>query len=291
MVLMCDAKLEKRWSFEDYLTRGMKFNLMVGIDFTGSNGAPSNEHSLHYMDPTGKPTVYEKCIRSVADVLMQYDTDKRVPVWGFGAFVGGGVSHQFPLTGNPKNPELKGVSNILKAYRGVMKHIKFSGPTCIAPVLNDAVRIASTPYRKGFQHYNVMLIITDGQNDDLRPAANAIVQGSNYPLSIIIIGVGKGDFAKMEYLDGDKGTLKSSSGKSPARDIVQFVNFEELRKRGLSSSVHVATETLRELPSQVESFMDVANSGKPLPPLPKREATTFDFGWEDEADDEKSGVV
>lgn len=44
-------------------------------------------------------------------------------------------------------------------------------------------------------------------------------------MSIIIVGVGNERFEKMITLDGDDATLKSSTGKIAARDIVQFVRF------------------------------------------------------------------
>ena len=39
-----------------------------------------------------------------------------------------------------------------------------------------------------------------------------IYQLAEYPCSIIIVGVGNGDFAKMEELDGDDGNLRNSMG-------------------------------------------------------------------------------
>jgi hypothetical protein len=45
-----DAILEKRHSFLDYLFGGCGLSLLVAIDYTASNGAPSTPHSLHYYD-------------------------------------------------------------------------------------------------------------------------------------------------------------------------------------------------------------------------------------------------
>lgn len=47
-------------------------------------------------------------IKAVSDILLNYDSDKRIPSYGFGAktpFQGylGGVSHCFPLSGDPSN--------------------------------------------------------------------------------------------------------------------------------------------------------------------------------------------
>jgi len=45
----------------------------------------------------------------------------------------------------------------------------------------------------------------------------------------VIVGVGNADFSKMEILDDDDGDLKSRSGRRPARDCVQFVEFNECK--------------------------------------------------------------
>lgn len=62
--------------------------------------------------------------------------------------------------------------------------------------------------------------------DDTR---NAIVNASRLPMSIIIVGVGGADFSAMEFLDGDDGRLRSMSGETVMRDIVQFVPFRQFK--------------------------------------------------------------
>ena len=62
-------------------------------------------------------------------------------------------------------------------------------------------------------------------------------------MSIIIIGVGGADFSAMEFLDGDDGRLRSQSGESAMRDIVQFVpfrDFQNVSRRDDSSEVVTA---------------------------------------------------
>ncbi len=53
-----------------------------------------------------------------------------------------------------------------------------------------------------------------------------IVQNSNLPISIIIVGIGNSDFANMQELDGDGGLFGSNGNRCP-RDIVQFVPFNK----------------------------------------------------------------
>lgn len=49
---------------------------------------------------------------------------------------------------------------------------------------------------------------------------NAIVDLSQLPCSLIIIGVGDADFSSMDELDGDDDGLKDSTGRKIFRDIV-----------------------------------------------------------------------
>lgn len=80
-----------------------------------------------------------------------------------------------------------------------------------------------------FPQYFILLIITDGEITDLDQTRQAIVNASNLPMSIIIVGVGEANFKAMEFLDGDSGVLKSVTGEPAARDIVQFVPFQQFK--------------------------------------------------------------
>lgn len=55
----------------------------------------------------------------------------------------------------------------------------------------------------------------------------------------------------MERLDADNNVLRSTSGQSSARDIVQFVEFS----RFSSNPSMLAEEVLKEIPNQLVSYM------------------------------------
>lgn len=69
--------------FYDYIKGGLQINVIVGIDFTASNGNPGYANSLHYMSPY-QPNEYQKTLNAVMNVLEPYDTDKLIPLFGFG---------------------------------------------------------------------------------------------------------------------------------------------------------------------------------------------------------------
>jgi hypothetical protein len=63
--------------------------------------------------------------------------------------------------------------------------------------------------------------LTDGQINDIGGTIDTIVDLSELPCSIIIVGVGSADFSSMSALDGDGQRLRSLGGKVAKRDIMR----------------------------------------------------------------------
>jgi len=139
----------------------------------------------------------------------------------------------------------------LDVYNKSFKNVLLSGPTYFSEVIRTVTSIAAQPYSLNLQHYSILLLLTDGVFNDMKETVAAIVDASDKPLSIIIVGVGDADFSQMKALDGDEKGL-SSNGKKAARDMVQFVPFNKFKNEHVSN---LASETLAEVPSQVLSFM------------------------------------
>ena len=95
------------------------------------------------------------------------------------------------------------------------------------------------------------MILTDGTIHDMSMAKSLIVELSEYPVSIIIVGIGDADFEAMVELDSDDGILRDDYGQPCMRDIVQFVEFNKAIQRG-----NLAEEVLMEVPGQVCSHME-----------------------------------
>lgn len=62
--------------------------------------------------------------------------------------------------------------------------------------------------------YHTLLLLTDGAIHDHNKTKDQIVELSNYPVSIIIVGVGSADFTNMQELDADLKGLTNSQGES-----------------------------------------------------------------------------
>ncbi|KTF79533.1 hypothetical protein cypCar_00033206, partial [Cyprinus carpio] len=97
-VTLLSCFIDVEVTFLDYIKGGTQINFTVAIDFTASNGNPSQPTSLHYMSPYHL-NAYALALRAVGEIIQDYDSDKLFPALGFGAKLppDGRISHEFPL--------------------------------------------------------------------------------------------------------------------------------------------------------------------------------------------------
>lgn len=253
-LLLKNRKLREETTFLDYIVGGCEISLVVGIDFTASNGDPTQPGTLHYWDAM-QPNEYELAIRAVGDILGYYDSDERFPAYGFGAKLPPDFQqphHKFSLTNSP-DPMCDKIDGVLNMYRQTLYNVRLSGPTVFAEVIRAAADHAAAELEKHEQSYTILLIVTDGVINDLENTLEEVGRAAAFPLSIVIIGVGNADFSDMVWLDGDDRNLE--------RDIVQFVNFRQFKdmREVLQSQV------LEEIPRQFMQYMERHNI-LPRPP-------------------------
>ncbi len=237
-------------TFVSMLQRGLNLHLSVAVDFTASNGHPNDPRSLHAMTNATTPNEYVRAIRGVASVLAPYHPREQFTAMGFGAAIppAGHVSHCFLLA--PGDGSVTGARGIEAAYCTALGRVRLAGPTLFSQLITDRARRAAT---RGPGHYDVLLILTDGVLTDVDQTIRAIVDASQTPLSIIIVGIGGEDFTMMEVLDADEEPLVSG-GVTMSRDIVQFVPFRSCQ----ANQAMLASETLAELPRQVVDYYKYA---------------------------------
>uniref|UniRef100_A0A5S6R351 Copine-3 n=1 Tax=Trichuris muris TaxID=70415 RepID=A0A5S6R351_TRIMR len=245
-------------SFLDYIKAGTDLSCAFAIDFTSSNGHPERPTSLHRIHPY-LLNPYQMAIRAVGDIVRDYDSDQLFPVLGFGARLPSGdrVSHDFNVNGSSVDPLCPGIEGVLRAYSICLQSVQLAGPTNFAPVISHVARLASK-HTDGSKYF-ILLIITDGIISDMAKTQEVIVEASALPLSLIIVGVGDGDFTEMRILDGDQVRL-SSKGRTAPRDIVQFVAMRDCVENMTAHSSELAAarlsrEVLAEIPFQILSFM------------------------------------
>ncbi|XP_054820136.1 E3 ubiquitin-protein ligase RGLG2 isoform X2 [Prosopis cineraria] len=252
-------------------------NLIVGIDFTKSNewtGKLSfNRKSLHNIGSGHNP--YEQAISIIGKTLSAFDEDNLIPCFGFGD---ASTHDQDVFSFYSEERYCNGFEEVLTRYREIVPRLRLAGPTSFAPIIEMAMTIVE---QSGGQ-YHVLLIIADGQvtrsvdtqSGQLSPqeqkTIDAIVKASEYPLSIVLVGVGDGPWDMMKEFDDN----------IPARtfDNFQFVNFTEIMSRNVSSArkeTEFALSALMEIPSQYKATVELGLLGArngyspdrvPLPP-------------------------
>ncbi|KAF3334270.1 E3 ubiquitin-protein ligase RGLG2-like protein [Carex littledalei] len=160
------------------------------------------------------------------------------------------------------------------------KSNEWTGPTSFAPIIEMAMTIVE---QSGGQ-YHVLVIIADGQvtrsvdtqHGQLSPqeqkTVESIVLASQFPLSILLVGVGDGPWDMMREFDDN----------IPARsfDNFQFVNFTEIMSKNVSQTrkeTEFALASLMEVPLQYKATLELGILGRvsskspgrvPLPPPP-----------------------
>ena len=249
------SEISQNFTFLDFIKAGVRIGLSIGIDFTGSNGHPLDLGTLHSLKGD-KPNDYERAIRYCGDILAYYDYDQLFPVYGFGAIVNSSNMKEASMCFNlnfQDNPDIYTINNVIQAYHECIEKDKltFSGPTEFAPIIQAVIsKIGDDIF-----HYYILMILTDGVIDDLQETIDCLVAASQYPLSIIIIGIGNEDFKKMEILDGDEAPLISSIGQKRTRDLVQFVSFSKFQ----NDEKKLAEEVLAEIPKQIVEYYKFKN--------------------------------
>ncbi|ESW31680.1 hypothetical protein PHAVU_002G258600 [Phaseolus vulgaris] len=252
-------------------------NLIVGIDFTKSNewtGKRSfNRKSLHHIGSDHNP--YEQAISIIGKTLSAFDEDNLIPCFGFGD---ASTHDQDVFSFHSDESFCNGFEEVLSRYRDIIPCLRLAGPTSFAPIIEMAMTIVE---QSGGQ-YHVLLIIADGQvtrsvdtqHGKLSPqelkTIDAIVKASEYPLSVVLVGVGDGPWEMMREFDDN----------IPARafDNFQFVNFTEIMSRSVDSKrkeTDFALSALMEIPAQYKATIDSGILGArrghspdrvPLPP-------------------------
>lgn len=175
-------------------------NLILGVDFTKSNTWTGMEsfcgRCLH--DTTGPRNPYHQVIDIIGHTLETFDDDRLIPAFGFGdSSTGDKACFPFLPDGRPS----VGVDAVLQRYKELASSVSLAGPTSFAPVIQEAIKIVREE-----QSYHILVIIADGQVTDASPngeTARAIIEASNYPLSIVVVGVGDGPWHAMEHYDDE----------------------------------------------------------------------------------------
>jgi len=213
--------------------------LILGLDYTKSNTWNGQftfgGENLHKIDIENKLlNPYQEVITIVGKTLSVFDRDNLIPVYGFGD-VSTKDKSVFPFY--PDGNICCGVDAVLDRYKEVTPNVVLSGPTSFAPIINEAISIVQKTKK-----YHILVIIADGQVDNVQETSAAIVEASSNPLSIIVVGVGDGPWDLMIQFDNQIPQRKF--------DNFRFVSFSEIMKNAQNRENTFSVEALQGIPEQ-----------------------------------------
>jgi hypothetical protein len=137
---------------------------------------------------------------------------------------------------------------VLQSYRSCLKSITLNGPSRFSPLIQKVIE--DIKLEENNLKYHILLIVTNGVINDLQATIDILVEGSFLPLSVVIVGVGYGNFNDMITLDGDNIPLTNSQKMKRLRDLVQFVPFNKYR----NNEKELRDQVLEEIPRQVIQY-------------------------------------
>ena len=212
-------------------------NLIIGIDFTGSNaksGLRTYGRNMHSIIPSN-PNPYMRVMDIMARTLEPFDDDGLIPVFGFGDKT---TKDTAVFDVNKDKQPFKGMQAALEGYKAVVPTLTLSGPTSFVPLIKKAIQIV-----KQTRQYHILVIICDGQVSDMNANRRAIEEASHYPISIVCVGVGDGPFDVMENFDDQVEQAKF--------DNFNFINYYKICEGHVENpDVAFACNALNEIPEQ-----------------------------------------
>ncbi|KAK3611174.1 hypothetical protein CHS0354_026581 [Potamilus streckersoni] len=220
--------------------------LIFGIDYAMSNLTQGkntfggkNLHDLESLNP------YQEVICILGEVLepLNSDTHGIIPAFGFGDSI---IQDKGIFKLKTEEVECSGFMDVLEAYEKITPKIKLSGPSNFAPLIEKAVEIV----KRSGNMYHILVIVANGQVSNEEETRKAIENASDYPLSIIMIGVGDGPWDMMDKFDDLLQQRRF--------DNFQFVNFHKIMSTSKNPQAALALSALMEIPDQYKSIKNLS---------------------------------
>lgn len=249
-------------SLLEFICGGCEIELTVAVDCSLANGEHTEETGLHYRSNLWLND-YQAAIHKIGVIMESYSKNKKFNIWGFGADINGEEKPVFPL-GEGVGVGANGLLDLYEQFFGEEVTHDPLEEAAIKDVIQKSMYQAIKRSQK--RHcYSVLAILTAGEVYDVQDAVDSLCTAAeDAPMSVVIIGVGLGDFETFKtYFDEHSPKLQHSNGVPISRDIAQFASFSDFEE----SSSKVVGKALSAVPEQFVQYF-VNNGVKPQPPLP-----------------------
>ncbi|GBG80992.1 hypothetical protein CBR_g31548 [Chara braunii] len=139
----------------------------------------------------------------------------------------------------------------LRRYKQIAPYVPLGKPSSYAAPIEAAIEIVE---KGGFY---LLVVFTCGRNEEMWTTVTALKKASKYPLSIVFVGVGDGQWRFFQDLRMCLG-LDDTPEARTALSNTSFVNFRDIlaMPRVLrEKEVRLSSACLHDLPDQYESFV------------------------------------
>lgn len=214
--------------------------LIVGIDCTASNIFTGRRSfgGRHLHDLSNRTlNFYEQVLSILGSIVNEFTRDGKFPVYFFGDNKSRDRAVRPLYSSRHGSDECHGIEHALAEYRRKITKVGLSGPTSFRPLIDKTIEIC-----KQKNDFHLLIIIGDGAMSDMEDTVRAIVEASNYPIAIVMVGVGDGDYK--QYPSDPWRGMKNLDDMIPQRRFDNF-NFIQYEKNMLPEEF--AEQALEEL--------------------------------------------
>ena len=237
-----NSTLTIKYSLFDYIKSGLKLNIFMAIDMSNKN----------YINQI------KKAIKSCGNILSYYTcTETKEPifkVYCFGAKFKNSNNIFFNLN-LQETPDIIFLKNVTKKYveffNSNKDKIELNNNINFFPLIKHVYN--EIKKKKNPIEYNIFFIITSNNPNDTKETINTLIECSNLPLSIVIIGVGK----NLELLNNLINNIKAMSNISieKRRNLIKFISFDKIG----FDEIKLSNIFLKEIAKQIVEYYSINN--------------------------------
>eukprot|EP00568_Trieres_chinensis_P013882 CAMPEP_0183320008 /NCGR_PEP_ID=MMETSP0160_2-20130417/65152_1 /TAXON_ID=2839 ORGANISM="Odontella Sinensis, Strain Grunow 1884" /NCGR_SAMPLE_ID=MMETSP0160_2 /ASSEMBLY_ACC=CAM_ASM_000250 /LENGTH=250 /DNA_ID=CAMNT_0025486611 /DNA_START=15 /DNA_END=765 /DNA_ORIENTATION=- len=125
-----------------------------------------------------------------------------------------------------------------------------SNPKQLRPVLDAAISRSLRRSQSQLSYGVLVILCCDGAIADVAESMEKICQASYVPLSVIIAGIGDGEFPDLSAMKLDNAALSSPSGNAYMRDVARFVQYSQYD----NSAEEFVGKAAEKIPNQLVQY-------------------------------------